>query len=432
MRRCVSSSAAGRARLALLAVALLCGCRVREAIVCSEDRDCPTGAACARGSGQTRGLCATRSISDAAIEDLGPPDMANPECTPGASPMAQGICPPERPICDPSAKCRACAAHAECASDACRLDGTCAATSQLALVDAAASCSGADGSTIAPYCDLQTALASLGGKTVVRVRGASKPYGAATITSSVEILGPDVGSPLEAVVQGGDTPALALTDVAGTVTIAGLRLAGTKGALPNLRCTGATQLVLARLVAADAGGFGIESAGCSLSATALRLLGNRQGGLQHSGGTLALDSSIVGDNLGPGLEIDTPLDVTLRSLTIVNNQAPPAAGRAGAVHNKHVGTTLAIDASILWNNSLLAQSPLYGTSGTRLRANVTLVGAENKPPDFAGAHDYHLGGRTANNLACCIDQLADGPARDVDGQARPLGPSFDIGADEVP
>lgn len=432
MRRCVSSSPAGSVRIALLVVAILSGCQVKEAIVCSEDRECPTGSVCARGAGQTRGLCATRAITDAAVADLERPDMANPECTPGATPMAQATCPTERPICDPSAKCRACVAHAECASDACRLDGTCAATSQIAFVDAAASCSGADGSATAAYCDLQTALASLGGKTVVRIRGASKPYGAATITTSVEILGPDLGSPLEAVVQGGDAPALALTDVAGAVTIAGLRLAGTKGAQPNLRCTGTTQLTLARLVAADAGGFGIESAGCNLNATALRLLGNRQGGLQHTGGTLAIDSSIVGDNLGPGLELDTALDVTLRSLTIVNNQAPPAAGRAGAVHNKHVGTTLAIDASILWNNSLLAQSPLYGTGGTNLIANVTIVGAKHQPPDFAGARDYHLGGRTANNLACCIDQLPEGPKRDVDGQARPLGPSFDIGADEVP
>lgn len=50
----------------------------------------------------------------------------------------------------------------------------------------------------------------------------------------------------------------------------------------------------------------------------------------------------------------------------------------------------------------------------------------------AGAGDYHLT-RSAENRACCIDKAARRPdvPVDYDGDARPIGPAFDIGADEV-
>ena len=45
--------------------------------------------------------------------------------------------------------------------------------------------------------------------------------------------------------------------------------------------------------------------------------------------------------------------------------------------------------------------------------------------------DYHLTANSAANQLCCTNKVSTGPARDVDGEARPKGMSWDIGADEV-
>lgn len=52
----------------------------------------------------------------------------------------------------------------------------------------------------------------------------------------------------------------------------------------------------------------------------------------------------------------------------------------------------------------------------------------NVDPRFvdSGARDYHLG---ANSPA--RDVVDVGPAADFEGDARPIGPRFDLGADEA-
>lgn len=413
------------------------GCWVRTPIACAGANDCPSGSECVRNPGANEGLCTATEGTDLAVDapDLAGIDQAGAECEPGTTATANDACPPGRPICDFDGRCRACGRNAECASDICLADGHCGALAQTAIVDRAATCVGADGSSGKPYCEISDALASLQGRTVIRVRGAAAAYGPFAITTPIEIVGADSGSALDAVVQGGATSAVTSTNVSGAVVVTGLRLAGTSGGKPNLRCTAtasATTLTLRRLVIVDGDGFGVDSDGCALAASALRVVANRAGGIVAANAPVTIESSILSGNAGPGIELDTTDAITLRGLTLGDNQATMASGRAGGVHNRRAGVTATISGSILWNNSLLAGSPLYGTSGTDLVANVAIDNANTSPPDFRSNTDFHLAGRTANNTACCIDKVATGPAFDVDGQPRPLGAKVDIGADELP
>lgn len=409
------------------------GCWVRAPIACAGPSDCPGGSTCVRSPSADRGLCTATESTDLSVDapDLLGIDQAGAECEPGAAVTANDACPPGRPICDFDGRCRACGRSAECASDICLFDGHCGALAQTAIVDRAATCAGADGSSSKPFCEISDALASLQGRTVIRVHGAAAAYGPFEITTPIEIVGADSGASTEAVVQGGVTS----TNVSGAVVVTGLRLAGTSGGKPNLRCTGAggaTTLTLRRLLIVDGDGFGVDSDGCKLDAGALRVIANRAGGIVAANAAVVIESAIVSGNIGPAIELDTTDAITLRGLTLGDNQAPMASGRAGGVHNRRAGVTATISGSILWNNSLLAGSPLYGTSGTDLVANVAIDNANTAPPDFRSSTDFHLAGRTANNNACCVDKLTAGPMFDVDGQARPLGAKFDIGADEVP
>lgn len=413
------------------------GCWVRTPVACAGASDCPTGSTCIRNAGASEGLCTATESTDLAMDtpDLAGIDQAGAECEPTNTATANDACPPGRPICDFDGRCRACGKSAECASDICLADGHCGALAQTAIVDRAATCAGADGSSGKPFCQISDALASLQGRTVLRVRGAAVAYGPFVITTPIEIVGADSGSATDAVVQGGTTTAVQSTNVSGAVVVTGLRLAGTSGGKPNLQCTasaGATTLTLRRLVIVDGDGFGVDSDGCKVDIAALRVLGNRAGGIVAANAPVTIESTIVSGNSGPGIELDTADAITLRGLTLANNQASMASGRAGGVHNRRAGVTVTLSGSIVWNDSLLSGSPLYGTSGTDLVANVAIDNANTSPPDFRSSTDFHLAGRTANNNACCIDKLSSGPAFDVDGQARPLGLTFDIGADEIP
>jgi hypothetical protein len=62
---------------------------------------------------------------------------------------------------------------------------------------------------------------------------------------------------------------------------------------------------------------------------------------------------------------------------------------------------------------------------------------DDAAPDFvnpmAPAYDFHLMGKSTNNLTCCVDKIPapDPVDHDYFGTPRPQGPKWDIGADEL-
>jgi hypothetical protein len=87
------------------------------------------------------------------------------------------------------------------------------------------------------------------------------------------------------------------------------------------------------------------------------------------------------------------------------------------------GNTATLE-STLWGSDGWANETDWGGEGTIITGSLNYWG----DPDFVdpGAHDYHIGSGSA-----AIDQgLYAGIEEDMDGETRPSGAGYDIGADE--
>jgi hypothetical protein len=87
-----------------------------------------------------------------------------------------------------------------------------------------------------------------------------------------------------------------------------------------------------------------------------------------------------------------------------------------------------IRSSIIWAPGTTARVPVAGCNLASTIAGPTAVpGASNGNPQFVDSanHDYHLGPSSPAR-----DAVDAGPARDFEGDPRPNGARYDIGADE--
>jgi hypothetical protein len=391
---------------------------------CASSADCPDDRpicdarvcrACA-GSGDD-GVCLGRSA-------------ATPRCFAASGSCAacavagveSGDCAAATPICGSGGACRGCTTHAECSAQLCNLDGSCAAAAMIAYADnAGGTCTGTHAATLAdPACDVAAALAV---QSTVRVLGSSASYPHFSLGSgSVRIVGADT-KPSATISGDSGNPAISISGMTTTALLDELEIIGSGTNQPGVSCINTTlgpSLAMRRCSIHGVNGVGISATNCTVALDRDQIgPGDAGGGVSLSGAPYTVTNCFIVANGsgGPGALLGsgaTAMSPGFMHNTVVSN----AAGGilcSGA-------TTIA--------NSIVESNALMDTSGA-----CTLTGSTSLVPEFVSASDYHLAGRTAANLACCIDQLTTSPVdHDFDGRARPqpTNGKWDVGAHEVP
>lgn len=371
-------------------------------------------------------------------------------CLP-ANAMQSPDCTTTAPVCGTDSACRKCQAQSECASLVCNVDGSCAPTTDVVYVDNQnGTCTGTHTGTLGDrICEIQTAVMT-GGKPIVRVFGSSTAYARLNITSgTITVVGPTSGT--SAKVSGDSTnPAINLTGASTALTLDGLEVTGGGLGQHGIACTNGSLGPTVNVYRSNLhglGGAGLNATMCKVTLDRDLITNNSGGGISLSGSQYSITNCFIVAN------------VSTNAAVSFGPSSSPIPGSAGFAHNTvagnggvgtlggiscNAGAAVSIANSIVYGNSKTA------AGATQLGGNCALTnvdiddgtlptgtGNRNLPPDFIStmpaSPDYHLTGRTANNLACCIDQITASPVdHDYDGSTRPINIKWDIGAHEVP
>jgi hypothetical protein len=144
-----------------------------------------------------------------------------------------------------------------------------------------------------------------------------------------------------------------------------------------------------------------------------------------SGGSVQIQNLLVWGTQDLALDL-SGTNGTISFTTIADSGSDTGTGpRAMKCANGVV-----LRSSIVWAPGSANRVPVDGCGLVNVIAGPTPVpGASNANPMFvsAGNRDYHIGAASPAR-----DALDTGPAADFEGDARPRGAKFDIGADEAP
>jgi hypothetical protein len=354
--------------------------------------------------------------------------------------VAASDCSAAEPVCDANA-CRACKLDTECPSGACGEDGACVAESAIVYLDPAGAdtggCSrplpcrsvafavaqtsqsrnhlvfapgGYSGATGITSANTQAAQLHFHGHGahLYELNGDGTTLGV-TVSSTIrdlEITGPTPGGEglgletgsfvVERVtVHGGNAISLH--------TVATLRDIKIDNSNIGIHLSGAAQLTLDRAVV-TAGYRGINAmSGANVQISNVLVYGTPD---------LALNLALAAGTVSSSTIVDAGTD---------DGTGPRAVTCAGAI---------TVRSSIIWAPGSALRVPIQGCNLLNTIAGPTSTpGALNADPMFANpaARDYRL---APNSPA--RDAVDVGPATDFEGESRPQGARFDIGADEAP
>lgn len=383
------------------AVALLAGC---ELLVHVPDGELAAPDTCAR----TRDCSAPTPLCDTASATC-------VEC------FGDSDCPGERPLCDHEA-CRTCADDAECASDVCMPDGSCAAVGSVLY----AATDGTGSTCLATEpCTLDTAVTLLSPAlgTIKLAPGTYERTAELELTASVLITG--AGATLHDA-AGPGVPML----VAHAAALALDRIVVDGDAGIGVQCVTGGALALDR-VTIPRGVAGVFSDGCITRIDRTSIANQTMYGVYINGGTATVTSSYIVHNGGAdgstgGLVLAHPTAATIEFTTIAGNVSTTQAGGLTCTE----ATIAVVHDDIIWGNSIdpacvISYSdvdPAYTTGTTSIAIDPMFVA----PPT-----DYHLA--PGSPVRGTADPSA--PAGlDYDGEVRPMPAATapDPGADEIP
>jgi len=227
--------------------------------------------------------------------------------------MEPAACTDKTPVCGADDMCHACTAHAQCESNVCLADGSCATETDVAYV--AQGGSGSACSKAAPCATLAQGLQRT--TPYVKLTGLVKDTQTTTISGKTVTLLADPGAKLD---RDGDGPILQVqsTGPATSVDIFDLEITGATGTsgADGIQLTasgGSPSLNLTRVTIDGNQGNGISASGGTLTATNATISGNQGNGTSTSGSALTVARCTISSNTGGGVSI------TNGTFTIVGN-----------------------------------------------------------------------------------------------------------------
>jgi hypothetical protein len=417
-------------RFTILAVLVALGCREQDRNYCA---DAPHQNCLNDDAGTTQ--CTSDEQCAPKVCDL-TGSKACVQCTA----EKPGACTATTPVCGTNDACRACAAHAECSSNVCVNDGSCAAETDVAYVAPGGSgtCGKAD-----PCGTLDAALQT--GRPYVKfATGLVKDNKTTTIDGKTVTILADPGAKLD---RDGDGAILIVQSSSSTTTtnvrIFDLEITGATG-VPGgdgvrLVANGGTPALALTHVTVDGNqGVGVVATGGVLNVSRSTFAQNNGGGVSESNGTFVVVGNIffgnggIGSSVG-GIAISTTPSSTNRLEFNSFNQNTTQATIGPAIHC--VVGSFAARNNIMSDNGTLSQPDQFGGSCTHTysiaRPGMMLPGVTNSASDplFADPSkgDLHITSSSpARRGADPNSDLGGIAARDVDGTSR-ASPA-DIGA----
>jgi hypothetical protein len=352
--------------------------------------------------------------------------------------VANSDCSAAAPVCSKNA-CVGCAVDADCASGACADNSTCVDAANLIYVNPTGSDTGACPQA-APCATIQYAI-SQGTSSRSQIVLAKATYTERLTLSSTVTAAPMIrffgGGATLMLPATGENNLLMATNVG--FDIRNVTMIGTSFAAAMIQAGTAPSSV--QDVQFQNAVAGILVAGGNVTVKNVQMSNVVTGVQVLEGGTLNLDRAIIhgGQN---ALEVKTPGDgnINVSNMLVYDATGPvEVAGALGKLSFSTIGSTstsvaaldcgpgVTLSSAIVWNTTSTAISGTCDTIQTTIAGPTTVAGATNADPLFKNLlqSDYHL---SATSPA--IDQVGAGPALDFEGDARPQGAAFDIGADE--
>lgn len=442
--------------LAGLALALP-ACRQLNPEFCANH---PEDVDCIGRAGVGAGIDAGRCTQDEQCTNSTPVcDITRSMCVPCMQGKV-GACGGLTPVCGVDEACHPCTMDAECVSQICQPDGSCASPIDVLYV----SPTGSPLATCMPddHCSLPRALALIDGtKSTIRLDPAHYSLSATVMLSNdLHLVGR--GAILDR--NAADSGAV-LNIAPGTqisldyVTVTG----GDGESGDGITCTNAT-LTLRDVTIQGNANNGISSSGCQLVVSHAQLLNNQGIGVAASTSDVVLSRSLVAGNASVGVMLFLRTTYDVENNVIVKNGGPNGVGGvfitqlpggsvgrrvfgfntvsqnqgpfgivSGVVCDPSVGVPLAMTSSIVVNNAGPAQvsgGACAWTYSDIAPGPVSGTGNLSVDPLFVDpAHNnFHL------QVASPVRDVADPAATlavDIDGDTRPQGARRDMGADEI-